>query len=161
MKKKISPTFLWSKTLFSALPIVLPPLITFLYFVFFVEDDSGIVPESFFLIMLGIGRLIVKYIIIPFLLINIPRCLLYKKTIFEFKDKAMLYQRDFISLSQKTVKYPDIKEVTLHRTPLQKMFGLGTVKIVTHATTADAGVELFNIKEYQEVYEFLMKQVRD
>ena len=158
MNKKISPAFIWTKTIFSSSPLWL----IYLLFTFFLITKIG--PDerdSTFAFGMDIIFFISKGLIFPFLLINIPRYMLYKRTVFEFADSSMLYRRDFISLSQKTVKYSDIKEVTLHRTPLQRMFGLGTVKIITHATTQDAGIELFNVKEFQEIYDFLMGQSKN
>lgn len=160
MNKTISPSFVWTKTILSSSPALLIPFVM-LFFIFRIEETAEIIPTSTIMTVIFILRFLGIFMMLPFLLINVPRYLLYKQRSFTFTDTAMLYRMNFISLSKKTIKYRDIKEVTLYRSPLQKLFGLGTVGIITHATTKDVGMKLFNIKEYQAVYDFLMKQVRD
>lgn len=151
---------MWTKTLCMSSPFILGYFL-FLCLIFTYTDTTIDKYPSVFMFVIDLLFVITKYLIFPFFLINIPRYILYRQTSFEFTDNVLLYRMNFISLSQKTVKYRDIKEVTLYRSPLQKCFGLGTVNIITHATTKDVGMKLFNIKEYQTVYDFLMKQVKD
>ena len=80
----------------------------------------------------------------------------YKHTTFSLDDTGITYTINFIIFSQKHVRYTDIKEINLNQGPLQRLFKLATIKITTHATTANAGIELYNIKPYHEVYDFLM-----
>lgn len=82
-----------------------------------------------------------------------------RKTSFFIFDKSLQYRRELITFAQKNLRYQDVKEVTLHRGILQRLFGLGTVQVTTHATTQDAGIKMYNLKDYQEVYDLLMKKV--
>lgn len=86
---------------------------------------------------------------------------IYAKTMFSITDSTVQYKRDFITLSQKSLSYRDIKEITLHRNILQRIFGLGTIKVVTHATIENAGITLYDIQDYQEVYSILMAKINN
>jgi hypothetical protein len=59
------------------------------------------------------------------------------------------------------VKYTDIKEVILSQGIIQKKMKIGTVRAITQATTGDAGITLFDIKEYQEIYDFLIEKTTE
>lgn len=84
--------------------------------------------------------------------------LFYNRVTFSLDDTGITYTINFIIYSQKHVNYSDIKEINLDQGPLQRLFKLATIKITTHATTANAGIELYNLKPYHEVYEFLMSK---
>ena len=87
--------------------------------------------------------------------------LIYETTVFSITDSTVQYKRDFFTLLQKNLRYRDIKEITLHRNILQRMFGLGTVKVISHATTENAGIILYDIEEYQEIYNILMDKINN
>jgi membrane protein YdbS with pleckstrin-like domain len=83
-----------------------------------------------------------------------------ESTIFELGEHNVKFYRRFFSFSQKNVKYVDIKQVELMQGPIQRFYGIGSVSVTTHATTSNAGIELYDIKEYQEVYEFLLNKIQ-
>jgi uncharacterized membrane protein YdbT with pleckstrin-like domain len=103
-----------------------------------------------------ISGLLLPYLVVTiFLLIKF---FIYQSTTFYITDLFVQYKRDFITLSQKILRYRDVKEITLHRNVLQKLFGLGTIKVVTHATVEHAGIKFYDIKNYQEVYDILIEK---
>jgi hypothetical protein len=103
---------------------------------------------------------LILYIFIVLITLLIKR-LIYKNTTFELLDDSVKYRRDFINLEQKNVKYSNIKEVKLSQHIIQRLYGIATVLVTTHATTQDAGIEIYDIKEYQEVYDFLIEKTKN
>lgn len=99
------------------------------------------------------GLLLPYLIVLIFLLIKF---LIYQSTTFYITELFVQYKRDFITLSQKILSYRDVKEITLHRNVLQKLFGLGTIKVATHATVDHVGIKFYDLKNYQEVYDVLI-----
>lgn len=104
-----------------------------------------------------IPKLVSQSLIVSILLF--VRFIQYKSTTFSILDNAVQYKLDFIMLSQKRLRYKDIKEITLHRNVFQKVFGLGTIKLTTHATTRNAGIKLYDLENYQETYDLLMEKI--
>jgi membrane protein YdbS with pleckstrin-like domain len=79
---------------------------------------------------------------------------------FELNDEGIKSRSDFLVIRETSIKYVDIKQVELMQGPIQRFYGIGSVSVITHATTSNAGIELYDIKEYQEVYEFLLNKIR-
>ena len=99
-----------------------------------------------------------------FCLIIILKYFSYKKTAtFTLGDPALFNMFvNFITLfPDNSIKYKDIKEVNLHRGIIKKLFRLGTVQVISQATVQDAGIRIYNITNYQEVYDFLMEKIKD
>ncbi len=80
------------------------------------------------------------------------------------KDKVS-YVSSFINYKRKDVKYEDIKEVVLKIGFIQRLFGFGTISVITnatiskHNTVTEAGIDLFNIANPMEVYEILQQKI--
>ena len=175
MSNKIKPTFYFLHHVIKIrlLSIFLIGFITYLIFEkcynqLIVPVVNFVVPSLRFLVdadkhpdlrvaLIAIILIIIYPIGIWFLCLLIKK-LFYKCVTFSFNDTGITYTINFVIFSQKHVRYSDIKEINLNQGPLQRLFGLATIKITTHATTADAGIELYNIKAYHEVYDFLMKK---
>jgi membrane protein YdbS with pleckstrin-like domain len=79
---------------------------------------------------------------------------------FELNDEGIKSRSDFLVIRETSIKYVDIKQVELMQGPIQRFYGIGSVSVITHATTSNAGIELYDIKEYQEVYEFLLNKIQ-
>ncbi len=60
-----------------------------------------------------------------------------------------------------SIAYKDIKEISLSQGIFQRKFNVGSVKITTNATKEFAGFEIYNIENYQEVYDYLSKKVAE
>jgi membrane protein YdbS with pleckstrin-like domain len=60
-----------------------------------------------------------------------------------------------------SIAYKDIKEISMCQGIFQRKFNVGTIKITTNATKEFAGFEIYNIENYQEVYDYLSKKIAE
>lgn len=58
----------------------------------------------------------------------------YARTEYRFFDDHLEFEEGFFSINEKIIRYSDIKEVTLHKGMLQRIYGLGTIYLATLAT---------------------------
>jgi membrane protein YdbS with pleckstrin-like domain len=58
----------------------------------------------------------------------------YRRTEYRFLEDHMEFEEGFLTINKKTLKYRDVREVTLRRGVLQRLCGLGTVYLATLAT---------------------------
>ena len=84
----------------------------------------------------------------------------YTRTIFELQANGVQFEHNFITFSQKNIRYSDIKQITLQRNIIQRIFGLGTIRVTTHATSKNADITFYDIKNYQEVYDVLLEKIK-
>ena len=88
----------------------------------------------------------------------------YQNTTFELSENSVKYRRDFFGVVQKSVRYVDIKEVVLKQSFAQKWYDIGSVEVKVFAATsnpeASPGIELFDLKNYKEVYDFLLEKTK-
>ena len=139
---KLSPKMIWTMNIFTYILY----LHTFLILIVLPKYKAS---TFIFLLKTPIA-------IIPFLFL---RKFWLSRITFEINENSVEYRRDFIFLSQKSIMLKDIKEVKLRQGFVQKWYGIGSVEVISHATTQDAGITLYDIKEYKEVYDFLTQKV--
>ena len=88
----------------------------------------------------------------------------YAKTTFQLSENSVKYRRDFFGVVQKSVRYVDIKEVVLKQNIAQKWYDIGSVEVKVFAATSNpadsTGIELFDLKNYKEVYDFLLEKTK-
>ena len=69
-----------------------------------------------------------------------------------------------MGLEQKSLRYIDIREVILKQNIAQKWYDIGSVELKVFAATsnpaASTGIELFDLKNYKEVYDFLLEKIK-
>ena len=69
-----------------------------------------------------------------------------------------------MGLEQKSLRYIDIREVILKQNIAQKWYDIGSVGLKVFAATsnpaASTGIELFDLKNYKEVYDFLLEKIK-
>src|SRR5438477_6154832 len=58
----------------------------------------------------------------------------YSRTEYRFYADRLEFEEGFFSINKKVIKFRDIKEVTLRKGILQRIYGLGTVYLATLAT---------------------------
>lgn len=58
----------------------------------------------------------------------------YSRTEYRFFDDRLEFEEGFFSINEKVIRYCDVKEVTLHKGFLQRIYGLGTIYLATLAT---------------------------
>ncbi len=67
----------------------------------------------------------------------------YSRTEYQFFPDRLEFEEGFFSVNDKTVKFRDVSEVTLHRGALQRLYGLGTVYLATPATGSSGNFSPF------------------
>lgn len=73
------------------------------------------------------------FVAIP-LVVYVGRKLTYAHTVYAFHDDRVEFETGFFSISRKVVDFRDVKEVTLRKGVLQRLYGLGTIYLATLAT---------------------------
>ena len=146
------PTFAFGKKVLDSIILILGGLLlTFTYLTYAPEEDGD--PES------------LEYIwfVLYFIVFAISLCAkkdIYQNTTFELSENSVKYRRDFFGLEQKSVRYVDIKEVVLKQSFAQKWYDIGSVEVKVFAAIASPGIELFDLKNYKEVYDFLLEKTK-
>ncbi len=146
INKKYKPILVWQTTVLGY------TLFGFLFTLFL-----GTLSNEYY----GIFLFIFFILIFPFLIHLGLKAGPVLNTYFVCNDSEIIYRTNFISLVQIRVKYTDIKEVILSQGIIQKKMKIGTVRAITQANIGDAGIALFDIKEYQEVYDFLIEKTKE
>jgi uncharacterized membrane protein YdbT with pleckstrin-like domain len=67
----------------------------------------------------------------------------YGRTEYRFFDDRLEFEEGFFSINKKVIKYRDVKEVTLRKGILQRIYGLGTIYLATLATGSSRGSNPF------------------
>ncbi len=162
----LKPTFDFSYLTLQAIWLAMPIIVVLFIGVAF-HKTFGLVHSLFYLILYAIIASLV-------ILARYPYYLYCSFTL--DKDKVSCVS-SFINYKRKDIKYEDIKEVVLKIGFVQKLFGLGTISVITNATISkhnpeiqflyfsvpravtEAGINLFNIANPMEVYEILQQKI--
>jgi membrane protein YdbS with pleckstrin-like domain len=67
----------------------------------------------------------------------------YARTEYRFLSDHLEFEEGFFSINKKVIKYRDVKEVTLRKGILQRIYGLGTIYLATLATGSTRGTNPF------------------
>ncbi|HZC56682.1 MAG TPA: PH domain-containing protein [Xanthobacteraceae bacterium] len=67
----------------------------------------------------------------------------YARTEYRFFDDHLEFEEGFFSINKKVIKFRDVKEVTLRKGVLQRIYGLGTIYLATLATGSTRGANPF------------------
>jgi uncharacterized membrane protein YdbT with pleckstrin-like domain len=62
----------------------------------------------------------------------------YARTEYRFYSDRLEFDEGFFSINKKVIKFRDVKEVTLRKGVLQRIYGLGTIYLATLATGSTA-----------------------
>ncbi len=88
----------------------------------------------------------------------------YKMSSFEIEDDSITGRSDFISTIVKRINFENIKEIEFRVGPLQRFFGLGDIAISTQASSSGgnefSGMTLFDIKNVEDIYNLIKKNIR-
>ncbi len=68
----------------------------------------------------------------------------YSKTEYQFFDDRVEFEEGFFSQNRKVIKLRDVKEVTLRKGMLQRLYGLGSIYLATQATGNWASPNVFS-----------------
>lgn len=83
------------------------------------------------------------FIIVP-LVAFFGKKLNYGRTEYRFYPDRLEFDEGFFSINRKAIKFQDVKEVTLRKGVLQRIYGLGTIYLATLATGATSGINPFS-----------------
>lgn len=155
MKQILKPKFVW------LIPCIYS--ILFLFCVSIIKSfkiHSRSKDDVFDAIMYIIAQTDIKYHIILILIIIALYYLFYKSIEYHLEEEYIERRYILIYHIYKKLRYADIKEITLSRSPIARMFGIGAIKITTQATTEHSGFTIYSMSEYQEIYEYLAEQIK-
>jgi uncharacterized membrane protein YdbT with pleckstrin-like domain len=68
----------------------------------------------------------------------------YSRTEYRFYDDRLEFEEGFFTLNKKVIRYKDIRETTLRKGILQRIYGLGSVYLATLATGSSRGPSVFS-----------------
>jgi membrane protein YdbS with pleckstrin-like domain len=85
---------------------------------------------------------IIGFVAVP-LFAYLGKKLNYARTEYRFFSDRLEFDEGFFSINRKVIKFHDVKEVTLRRGVLQRMYNLGTVYLATLATGSIGGANPF------------------
>jgi len=58
----------------------------------------------------------------------------YARTEYKFSEDRLEFEEGFFNVTEKVIKFKDVKEVTLRKSLFQRMYDLGTIYLATDAT---------------------------
>jgi membrane protein YdbS with pleckstrin-like domain len=90
------------------------------------------------------------FIIVP-LVAFFGKKLNYGRTEYRFYSDRLEFDEGFFSINRKAIKFQDVKEVTLRKGFLQRIYGLGTIYLATLATGSTANVNPFGVLGFGNV----------
>ncbi len=67
----------------------------------------------------------------------------YSRTEYRFYADRLEFEEGFFSINKKVIMFRDVREVTLHKGVLQRIYGLGTIYLATLATGSSGNLNLF------------------
>jgi uncharacterized membrane protein YdbT with pleckstrin-like domain len=73
------------------------------------------------------------FVAVP-LVAYVGKMLNYSRTEYRFYDDRLEFDEGFFAINKKVIKYRDVKEVTLRKGLLQRIYNLGTIYLATLAT---------------------------
>jgi len=68
----------------------------------------------------------------------------YARTEYRFYPDRLEFDEGFFTINRKVIKFRDVKEVTLRKGVLQRIYGLGTIYLATLATGSTGGSNPFS-----------------
>ncbi len=170
MKFSIKPVFISTITLIGQLPLHLFFTIWSAGFFGGMMKAVGMFAEESPLPFVICGG--TMFIIFP-LIVYIAKKYNYERTEYIFNDDCLEFEEGFFTINKKTIKFRDIREVTLRRGIFQRMYGLGTIYLATFATGSSgapnlfsaigfgnfsaSGVSVLDIENPEEVYQRIKK----
>jgi membrane protein YdbS with pleckstrin-like domain len=68
----------------------------------------------------------------------------YARTEYKFSEDRLEFDEGFFNVTEKVVKFRDVKEVTLRKSIFQRTYDLGTIYLATDATGSSGRTNIFN-----------------
>jgi membrane protein YdbS with pleckstrin-like domain len=115
-------------------------------------------------ILIGVFLFIIFYIILIIIVGEIFSRMSYNRWFYEFTDDNLKIERGIIWKRYSNVPYERVQNVDIHRGIIARIIGFSSVMIQTAGYSATARTEGYipavDIKEAEEIREFLMKKIR-
>jgi membrane protein YdbS with pleckstrin-like domain len=131
MKFSLKPVFIGWITLLTQLPFQL-------FFTLWCGAFFGGMARSFGIVAADSQTPFIVFGALAFfgipLVVYIGKKLNYTRTEYKFFDDQLEFEEGFFTINKKVMKYKDVKEVTLRKGMLQRIYGLGTIYLATLAT---------------------------
>jgi len=67
----------------------------------------------------------------------------YARTEYKFSEDKLEFEEGFFNVTEKVIKFRDVKEVTLRKNIFQRMYDLGTIYLATDATGSSTRTNVF------------------
>lgn len=97
----------------------------------------------------------------PFVLLGIiPVLIRYYTTRYRFDESGVGVSWGFLFKQESHLTFDKIQDIHLRRGLLERWLGLGTVDVQTASGSAGAEVSLYGLTEFDEVRDFLYKEMR-
>jgi len=127
----IRPVFVGWITLLTQLPLQL--IFTFAWGGFFgsMIASSGLFPQSSQLPFYLAGG--VTFLAVP-MVAYVGKKLNYSRTQYRFYRDRLEFDEGFFSINKKVIRFRDVKETTMRKGILQRIYGLGSIYLATLAT---------------------------
>ena len=99
-------------------------------------------------------------LIVAFVFIGIPICIIYNKfkkkeydkCFYNFYDTKIIYKDTFINKEEKEINYAFISEIVIQQTFLQRLFNIGNIIFYTNASSYNSGIVFKEIHDVEKVY---------
>ena len=131
MRLSFKPTFICLNTLLIQIPLQLFFTLWSGGFLGGLATSTGLFPKGSNLPFELFGG--AAFIGIPLVIYTVKK-LSYHQTTYDFYDDRLEFKVGYFTLNKKSVKFKDVKEVTLEVGIFQRFYGLGTIYIATPAT---------------------------
>jgi uncharacterized membrane protein YdbT with pleckstrin-like domain len=83
---------------------------------------------------------------------------IFEHTFYEIKDNEVEERFNWMANGKHRVRYSEIREVMFMQGVFQRKHGIGSVYIVTN--TGVGGLVIDDIREFEEVYEFIEEKIK-
>jgi membrane protein YdbS with pleckstrin-like domain len=130
VKLSIKPVFIGWITLLTQLPLQLFFSFWCGAFIGGIAISTGLFPESW-PIPYVVG--VVAFFAIP-IVAYVGKKLNYSRTEYRFYPDRLEFDEGFFSVNKKVIKFRDVKETSLRKGILQRIYGLGSIYLATLAT---------------------------
>jgi uncharacterized membrane protein YdbT with pleckstrin-like domain len=138
MRFSVRPVFIGWLTLLAQVPLQL--FFTLWAGMFFGGFASTLFPHNSWWPFVLFGG--IAFLGIP-LLTYVGKKLNYARTEYRFSDNRLEFEEGFFSLNKKVILLKDVREVTLRKGFLQRLYGLGSIYLATLSTGSSTSVNAF------------------
>lgn len=129
IKYSLKPTYNWG---YKSITVGLGSLVVALIIIFYLFEEY-----TFDILLSGspIGLIVFIGIVIFIIVRMVMEKFQYNKLEYNFYNDRIEYVDGFFNISQKELKYKYVREVTMTRNILERLFDIGTIRIYTNASS--------------------------